>query len=820
MQKIDEGLFDNRKAVAFIATGDWIDLALAAILAVVTFAILSLFPFPALHPDFWGSAAVAIGTRPPESPVTGTWTLFAHALCVIFGQQTGFGILVILGRLVGAFLVGIAYLLLRSLLSDRVNLPAPELSRCNVQLRFCVAVSVLLFVCSESAWRQMQFFSYNLLHLSMAAMALCAYGLFRRHGRLSWYCLSYFLSGCMAAETPLGVLFALMFMIGNVVSKKWGSRKLALAVSINEGKIDDPVDFMDEEIASEVERAETSLENWVFSVFFFFGFFAFIFIDSWAFRAMGGMTVKNIGNWDYPVVLFAAWIGQLRNVITLDDFLAVSTFSMIPFLISYALMPLATDPKGRLAFPLGWLIVFMGIGAWTQLSPFAKFWYWAWDIERSSAPSGAFQTVLAFFGAGALSIAFQIACCACRKRQQGIDTISVVETRGHSFLRLFGRVLLAVVALTMLIGSVLGRRQPVVRARLAFLWEYARLVVEHVQGVRWVFTDGSFDDALALVFREKGESGWQPVSVLAGHKPYETFLRIRTAVDDEDRPMLEASGSEALRFWVSEKPAHLRESAVQIGFNTLKKCKTDHPVPAGLAMRVVTSPEDAARFARANEETIRFSDFAKELAEARLGTIGGYDRAVFDKFDFLLWRLARMADQRAAACARADDRKGIATHHDQAVELDQVNGSFRKLVGKLERLKPAEGVVLTPREGLDVALKRADFELARQYAYMVMRVDKTDPNANFALGMWSLEANEYRRAVEFLEIAARKCPEQSPILNNLALAYVRLGELEMAKEVIERAKKIDPKAPSILRNEQEIERQIKERKAAKESKKD
>lgn len=817
------------KMLRFLSASDLPDLVIAALVAVVVGGLLSLWAYPAIHPDAWGAAAIAAGARPPETPVAGLWTFIARGICHFLGQEGGFAALGVAGRVAGGVFAGLVYLLLRGILAPRLALQPQELVPVMFRLRLFAAAGALVFAFSDSVWRLTQFFSNDLFHLLLAALALCCFGVFRRGGGLSWYCLTYVFSGVLAAETPVGTIFACGFFVINEVMK-YRARQATRAVRAYGFEDEEPLDeeggepaaeamgvstgvdkgakddfdkvaaVFDDEVEEEVDRATTGLENWAFGVFFFTGFVTTLFVDAWAFRALGGMGVKSLGAWDYPVALVSAWTGQFRAVITTDDFLAATALSLVPFVIAYVLMPLATASKSRLAFPLGWLMLFLGLAAYTQLGPVSKLWYWAWDYGRASTPSGVVQTVLAFFGAGTVVIALQTACCGCRKRVKGVDTLALEESRAHVLMRVFGFGVLVCCTLAVLGASTAGRRQALVRTRLGLLWDYVKLTANHVKDTRWVFTDGSFDDALGLELCARGQRQTGLVSVMSGHTPYETFLRVRTAQDAEDKPILEAGGGEALRFWVNEKNEHLRASAVQVGFEALKRCRDVHPRPAGLAMRVPSSPDAARAFDAADGEAVAFSALALQVAARPGGALAGFDRSVAEKFDFMLWRLARMADQRALAFARRDNVQSMAEQRDLSHALDQANLSARILDGKLERLKPTEGVVLTPREGLWVSLKRADFDLARRYAVMVLRTQPQDVDANFALGMWALETREYMRAVRYLQAVLRQKPNEPTVLNNLALAYLKLNFFTEALEHAERAVALFPSSEELRRN--------------------
>ena len=60
---------------------------------------------------------------------------------------------------------------------------------------------------------------------------------------------------------------------------------------------------------------------------------------------------------------------------------------------------------------------------------------------------------------------------------------------------------------------------------------------------------------------------------------------------------------------------------------------------------------------------------------------------------------------------------------------------------------------MTPREGLQFALVRADFPLARRYAEPILDADPEDVDANFGMGMSYLMEEQYGRAEEYLKRA-------------------------------------------------------------------
>ena len=797
----------------FLGGIDKTDIWLAVLVSFAVSVLFSVFSFRALHPDFWGPAAIALKTRPPELPVLGGWTFFARSVCGLLGADAGLLVLKALGWLMGGMLAGIAYVLLRVVFSTRYALLPSELSPIIGRLRALSLVGALVFACSDPVWRMCQFFTGELLHIALAGLAVCAFWLYWRTGRMSLFCSSFVFSGILTAETPVGLVFSVgCFLINEIARIKYNMtphESVGFSRAVQIGATDaDPGDI-DNEIVHEVGMTEASLENWAFCVFFFFTLISVLLLDGWLFRIMGGMEVKHLGGWDYPMIFASAWVGQVKNVISADDLLAASAFSLIPFLLARSLMPVATNAKNRLAFPLGWLVSAMGLVAYTQLGPWAKLWYWSWDVWRAAVPSSTVQVVLAFFAAAAVTAALEIVCCACRRRILGVDTIAVSEIRMHVRLRDFGTFVLAVVAAAVTMLGVVGRIQPDVNRRLSVIAAYARQVVADIGDAQWVFTDGAYDDCLRMLLQKAGSEAL-PVSVMSGHHPYETYLRVCAAKDAEDIPMLEASGAEAFRFWIGEKPEHMAKSAIQVGFDVLRKCKFRPPRTAGLVMRTALTPEDDKAFDHADLEAASFSTNVLETLGKDPGLLGGFDRSVNEKIDFMLWRLSRMAEQRAFRASRMENADNLVVFRKQAQDLDAANRSLQVLKGKLERLKPSEGIVLTPREGLEVCLKRADFNLARHYAEMVLRVDGRDPTAAFALAMWLLENREYARAAKYFELSLERRPNELASLNNLALSYFKHDEFDKALETATRAAKLYPESKDVQRNLERIRKTAEE----------
>lgn len=92
------------------------------------------------------------------------------------------------------------------------------------------------------------------------------------------------------------------------------------------------------------------------------------------------------------------------------------------------------------------------------------------------------------------------------------------------------------------------------------------------------------------------------------------------------------------------------------------------------------------------------------------------------------------------------------------------------------------------RRGRAIALYRAGmYEEAERELHGVASGESRDPLALFYLGLILLRKRRWKDASDALQAAAPELPLKVAVLHNLALAYERLGELEKARLLAERA---------------------------------
>lgn len=350
------------------------------------------------------------------------------------------------------------------------------------------------------------------------------------------------------------------------------------------------------------------------------------------------------------------------------------------------------------------------------------------------------------------------------------------------------------------------------RIRLQAIREYASLVADDVQGVRFLFSDGRLDDLLRLEFASRG-SQTAVLNTMAAPSPEESARLKALAPESGDRVVFEAGGAEVFKAWARERPDRLASSAWQLGGGIVRRYGKVRQRTSGAVIRSA----DAARTSADDAADARFAEWSQRigtLAETRPSggsLLGGTDDAVARCFDALLWRAARLAGERAAQ--QADKKAAVAEERERQMmrRLDGLNASLRAQGELVERMLPTEKLVVTPREALDVALKRADFALARRYAREILVGTPDDSAANFALGMANLEEKEYFRASICFEKALEKNPNEPAALNNLAIAYMKSGQSEKALKSAERAAQVHPKSPQILQTLSEIRKVLRRR---------
>ena len=430
--------------------------------------------------------------------------------------------------------------------------------------------------------------------------------------------------------------------------------------------------------------------------------------------------------------------------------------TLVPFVLACGLLPVLTARDRRLEFGLGVVALLIGAVALTAVSPVARG---DWAIVPSAAVRSPFMQALgAVLSAQAAALAlalFAYFAFHVMPRDYAPRTAVVIG------------VCLALAAAAAVAASGVRRGQArQVRQAIADAMEET---VREAEGLSWIFTDGSADIGIELAAR--GRHGGLRARPLITGGPFAAPTNSATL----------------LRDWLSQDASDLKASAVQIGFELWKRERKPAPAASGLLARADWPAGERERgIAFAEQLGARMSELEKAGALEREA-----DSCVRNLFSAVLWRLSRMARQRGDT-ARAD-------------EWDEANAAVRSMKERIDRERTAAFMQLTDAEGLQLALKRADFVEARRFAAGVLKRTPDDVSANFGMGMSYLMEKKPQEAILYLERAHKAKPTEPAILNNLAIACLQKGDLAQAeawaKKAIERA----PDVPEVKDTVQRVE---------------
>lgn len=346
------------------------------------------------------------------------------------------------------------------------------------------------------------------------------------------------------------------------------------------------------------------------------------------------------------------------------------------------------------------------------------------------------------------------------------------------------------------------------RPRLAVFRDFADVLAESVRGAKWVFTDGRLDDALRLSLVKKGIDA-NILSVMSVPNRAEINRLKELAPESGDKELFDHGGAEVFTSWARERSDRLRESAWQLGgrlvsvhgkakFRTVGGVMREYGTVEALGRERVNELERSMR--ELSQRLVRLSGSNYSSGEM----FGSVDRTTRTKYDSLLWRAARLSTERYAQFTKANLINEAQKERELAARLDELNHTLKLQGEYIERMLPTENLVLTPKEALDVALKRADFQLARKYANQVLVSFPDEQSAHFALAMAAMQEKDYALAARHFEIVRTLRPNEPATLNNLSLCYLKLQRYAEALQCAEKAAELQPNMERIQRNLEEL----------------
>ena len=214
------------------------------------------------------------------------------------------------------------------------------------------------------------------------------------------------------------------------------------------------------------------------------------------------------------------------------------------------------------------------------------------------------------------------------------------------------------------------------------------------------------------------------------------------------------------------------------------------------------------------EERQRGIVAAKALAQRMLdlyaagGTAKAAGAEINRLFQFAQWRLTRLMRARAELADQSGRTEEALADVKLADELDKHNAALQSIRENMERMRQMMMRQMTPREGLQLALVRADFTLARKYATPILAAVPEDPNANFGMGMSYFVEGQWARAEEYLRRCLIRNPKEPAVYNNLAIIQIKTGRYDAALKNAKKALSLAPESAEVKDTLQQVEKAL------------
>ena len=738
-----QDLFSSRTR---LVRRDWI---LAGALGAFFALVLLVLNVPGLDPSQWDEVAAVAGLRPPQHMFPGLWRVLSSLLFRLFGIGFSVKTLSLAGALGGGACVALTYLVVRQTISFLVRYNADLPVWRDRIVPFFAAVSAALMGVSDPLWRMSQTFSSDQLRLLLLLVAVFCWFRWLTEGfdwRL-WTVTS--LVGVLSAESPFGFLLIPLFLLAYY--RFWRAVMMrALPVT--------------REL-----RYPADLPCWRMFFLFLGALGATVWLNTEVFAALGGVEANG---WTMRDIYFRYGGGYWRvfsGASTMAGWALGLGFGLFPLVIAVRLFPVASTDDRPMHFQRGALLVFAAIMAVMQCGAFldARFWMFMKDVVI--VPSGFLLAVYVLFSATTLALAGSSLAmeCQCQFMPEG------APRPGWKLRYLVPAIWVGIflLAASHVPRTVESEMHRVVRDAL-------EETVRECGDAKWLFTDGRLDAGLEIVAAEMA-SPLKPLNMMSGPSNWEKTIRSRNFPEGIDRDNASIGVPALLRVWAGETPGGMADAAIQLGFEFWKRAKRPLPRASGLVARE-TGMDDA--------EAARGVKAAEALAERILALVRKMDKTqpspdLSGAFSAVSWRISRFAR------LRRDDAL--------ANRLDGSNAVFKRLVSLLEQERQRTFMQMTPYEGLQLALKRADFIEARRYAAAVLRSDADNVEANFGMGMSYLKDNMMDEAELYLRRCLKRRPDEPAVLNNLSIISRKARRYGEAESLARRAHELLPDSQEV-----------------------
>ena len=726
------------------------NILLSVLAGVLSAAAMWWYGVPGLDPSLWGETAVSAGIYPPWTIFPGFWRILTRGLFTLLGVEGAVAALRIVGVVVAGGCVALVGVIARQMLALVIRTGHIYAAWHRRIAPFFAFVAALCFGLSDPLWRISRVFSPDELRLALF--------LFIVHLSLRWFVVggrrrifpAMALMGVMAAETPFAFLLPLVFV----------GAYMAVWHCIMDNLFPKPEKLPEPE----------ELPKWRM-LFLFLGGLA---LAAWAnaahFMSIGGLEANGWQEADIYFRYAAGYWHVMTSASSLVGWMLGICFGVLPFLVALRVAPLVIRDDTPMRFDFGVILFFVGAMSVMQCGAFPSGRFWTFVRDVPMVESGFLLTFFVFLAMLALALFGAAFAFECQRTYLDED-----EPKPRWLLRatvpLLTLGLLALVAMNV--------PKPVETEMQRIVDDAIKEIVDECGDAKWLFTDGRLDPGIELRAAVEGKT-LRPLNMMSGSSEWELAVRRRGfAEGSEDLRSVETGVPVLMRVWAGEKPNGLDEAALQLGFEYWQRDRKPLPRLSGLVGRTTGLDEATAKegVERARSLSARVLAISSEQEKADPSP------ALASAFSAVNWRLARFA--------RLREEESLAQ------DLDLSNGALKKLLSLMEYERLHTFLQMTPREGLQLALRRADFAEARRFSAAVLRNDEDDPEANFGMGMAALKANDLKNAEHYLRQCLKRRPDEPAVLNNLSIICRKFGRYDEAVKLARKALERLPDSPEV-----------------------
>lgn len=771
-----------------------VDALIGAAVGIAAFVLLMLWPFQALHPVGWDSTAIASGLLPQDKMLPGLGVWVARGIFSFLSFGEALNAVVYAAKAVQACLAGFVYLTFVNMMRLGTRANVRDVRRRTLAERLAAVVGALLFACADPTWMAAQAFGGPTL--TVVLLVLTVYFLFRFLQKASFMSAFWALvaTGFLSAETPLG----------------WVVLAAGIAIVVRYLKVVDAdawTDFLDP-----VRMQRT---KWALTFAFLGAFLIGVVCELAAFVILRGNVAHGTTAAELPLAYARAYFALIFKSVGPMNLLGFVLAVIVPCVLAVLLAPFATDEDCYLKYKFALIYLAVGVVAYFQVSPWEQVAFWSvFGMHEPITP--VFKLTTAFFSAltltwCVLALGVEVLCrdyghiedVLYQNLHEDEEGVSTPMWSGAKSVKLSPlRLSLFILPIALLAFAINGRRLVEDRKLVDTLYAFINETLDEARGTKYLFTDGAYDSVLRLLAHGRMQE-LIPVSLMSTTSRRDTYIRQMDTEGFDDRVTLETGATETLRTWVTSKSARLQEVSVQLAFELFRLNRRLNPIVYGALVR--PSGGDAKAAAASVARCRMLSDHIVELHDN--GTWKhARSRYVKDRLLFAQFRLAVISRLRAIRLDAQHKTKESIEEIAYSDKLNAANPSLVKILRHMDWVRRQSGGELTPREGLEVAMKRADFIMARRFAMSILKEDVDEPNANFAMGMSYYAEEQFAKAEEYLTRALKRNPKEPAIYNNLALTQLKTGRLNEAEKSAAKALELAPDVAEIRETVQQIKK--------------